>query len=265
MSKYDVITRNIRFSYSSLSSFNTCRFAWKLKYIDRIQPRESNFFAEYGTLVHDTMEQFFSKKLSAFELSQFFKDNYYLKVTTPPPAFSTGIVESYLADAIEFFDNFQLDTDKYDIINVEGRIDGEIEGVLFTGRPDLVLKDKENKDVMLVDYKTAKPFYVTKAGVEQVDHVKMDNYLRQMYIYTYLLKNNEPAFADINKIVLWFTRSNRKYTFDWNEKEEQKAIEWVKKTAQSIWKEESFRADLTNEYFCNNLCDVRMHCPYRAM
>ncbi len=76
MNNFDFITGNIRYSHSSTSTFDNCRYAFKLHYIDALRGK-GNFYGEYGTLVHECLEKFFNGELGAFELSQ-----YYTSTTT---------------------------------------------------------------------------------------------------------------------------------------------------------------------------------------
>lgn len=261
MGQYDFIIDRIRFSYSSLNSFSGCKYGWKVNYIDKASPREPNFFSEYGTLIHDTLEEYFKGNLNFMELSPYFQEQFDKRVVTDPPPYPQGMKQRYYEAGVQFFNEFHIDEDEYDVLQVESRLDGLIRGIRFTGRPDLVLTDKSGVKY-LVDYKTAKPFWTTKAGVERVDEEKIAGYLRQMYLYTYLLEEQEGISVD--KIMIWFTRPSRKYIVDLNKDEQKKALDWVEETVKAIRDEEEFAANTDNEYFCNNLCDIRFICPYLA-
>jgi len=267
MSSFGFIIDNIRFSYSSLTTYFTCPYSFKLTYLDKCE-RIDNFYGQYGTLIHNTMYQYFSDKLDVFELSQYFRDNYDVVVQAYPPLYPAGMEEKYKEAGTEFFDNFSFNKEDFDIILNEEKIDFEFDddelagNIRFVAKPDLVLFKKDTGDFILVDYKTSAPFRTDKrSGKETVDNKKLEGYYKQMYIYTYALRNFK--FTPIDKIVLWFTRPDRKVTEKWKEKEEEKAIKWLKKEVSKIRKDDNFLYNNSNAYFCNNLCSVRESCEFK--
>lgn len=262
MSSFDFILDGIRFSYSSLTTYETCPYSFKLTYFDKCE-RIQNFYGQYGNLIHDTMFQYFSDNLDMFELSGYFIDKYDTVMLAIPPSYPAGMEEKYKEAGLEFFDNFSFDKDLYDIILNEEKLEFEFdEGVMFVAKPDLVLFEKPTEKFLLYDYKTAAPFKIDKRnGKETVDNKKMEGYYKQMYIYTYGLRNYK--FTPIDEIVLWFTRPNRKVTIPWNEHNEDNAIDWLHKTVDKIRKDEKFIANNSSAYFCNQLCSVRDSCEFR--
>lgn len=262
MSSFDFIVDNIRFSYSSLTTYETCPYSFKLTYIDKCE-RMDNFYGQYGNLIHDTLYQYFAGNLDMFELSGYFKDNYTERVSAFPPPYPAGMDEKYRDGGIEFFDNFSFEKENYDILLNEEKIEFDFDdGVQFIGKPDLVLFNKNTGNFILVDYKTSAPFKIDKRnGKETVDQNKLDGYYKQMYIYTYILRNYK--FTPIDKITLWFTRPDRKHTISWNEDDEEAAVEWLHKMVHKIRTDEKFMYNNNNAYFCNQLCSVRESCEFR--
>lgn len=262
MSSYAFIIDNIRFSFSALTTYESCAYSYKLTYIDKCE-RESNFYGQYGNLIHDVMYQYFAGNLDVFELSGYFQDRYPLAVTAFPPAYPVGMEEAYKEAGLVFFDNFSFDKTMYDIIMNEEKLDFDFDdGIQFVAKPDLILFEKESGDFVLYDYKTSAPFKTDKRnGNEIVDKKKLEGYYKQMYIYTYALRNYK--FTPIDKITLWFTRPNRQVTINWNEKDEEKAIQWLEGEVTKIKKDEKFLPNTSNPYFCNNLCSVRKSCEFR--
>ena len=149
-------------------------------------------------------------------------------------------------------------------MGVEDELKFEIAGLEMVGRPDLILKEKDTQETILFDYKTAKPFrYNKKKETYTQDKPKMDGYFRQMYLYCYALKQSKDI--QIDKITLWFTRVNQEVSRNWNEAEEQQAVDWAKDVIERIKVEREFAYDNSNSYFCNFLCGVREDCQYREI
>ena len=262
MSDFDFIIDNIRFSYSSTSTFDTCPYAFKLSYIDYLMPREDNFFAEYGQLVHECMEKYFSGEIDIFELSQYYLSNYDSFVRTPAPPSFTDLGARYREEGLIFFDNFSFPRERYDVILIEDKIDFEYDGIMFVAKPDLVLFDKKKKKNILYDYKTSMPFKVNKqTQKETTDNKKISGYHNQMYIYAYALR--EIRNIPIKEIILWFTRAQKELSIPWNKKDEETAMKRVVGIVNDIKKEISFTPNTSNPYFCNNLCGVRNFCEYK--
>mgnify|MGYP003642879307 FL=1 len=45
-------------SYSELKTWKECPWRHKLMYVDKLQTWEDNPYAEFGTIVHDTIENY---------------------------------------------------------------------------------------------------------------------------------------------------------------------------------------------------------------
>lgn len=261
MSSYDFIIDGIRFSHSSVSTFETCPYSFKMAYIDAL-PRENNFFAEYGTLVHECLEKYFKGELEAFELSAYYSNLYDSVIKTPPPPSYVDLYEKYKNQGMTFFDNFSFDKSNYDVLLTEDKIDFELNGVMVTARPDLVLKNKRTGKSSLFDYKTSVPFKEDKRTGKLIpDTKKINGYYKQMFIYTHAVR--EIKGIPIDSITLWFPRVDSKVEIDWEEEKEKEALDWFLNSVSKIRNEEFFPYNNTNNYFCNNLCGVRKFCEYR--
>lgn len=261
MSKFDFIIDGIVFSYSSVSTYDTCPYSFKLNYIDRL-PGEGNFYSDYGSLTHEVMEQFFKGNLEPYELSGFYLDKFEEFVVNEPPGFHVDAINKYRDSGLEFFDNFSFDRDAYDVIDIETRIDGNIGGTSCTGRPDLVLRRKTDKKVILYDYKTSAPFWKDrKTGEEKRDIKKIEGYHKQMYLYGFMLR--EFKNIKVDEITLWFTRANKEVTIKYDKKKEKQVIDWLQKTIDRIKNDEEFKYNNSETFFCDNICNVREYCEFR--
>lgn len=260
MGDFEFIIESLRFSYSSTSNFGTCKYGFKLTYIEG-KERENNFFAEYGLVVHECMEKFFSGEVESYMLSELYKSVYDRIVKTEPPPFPRGMEENYYNSGLEFFDNFDFPLDNYDVLAVETKLNLEIAGVPFVAKPDLVLREKGTNKTVLFDFKTSMPFRKLKTGLSP-DRKKIEEYYKQMYLYTYALRN--VMFEPIDEITLWFPRANQMVTIPWSLQDENAAIAHISGIVEQIKQEKDFPASPENTYFCANLCSVRKFCIYRT-
>jgi len=155
VSSYDFIVDNIRFSYSSTSTFDNCAYSFKLSYVTP-KERENNFFAEYGTLIHNCFEKFFQGKLDSYELLEYYLKEYDSVIKSK--ALTPSMEDNYKEQGALFFSKFDFDKSKYEVILVEDKIDFEIGNIKAVAKPDLVLKRVSDGKNILFDYKTAIPF-----------------------------------------------------------------------------------------------------------
>jgi len=262
MSIYEFILDNIRFSYSAISTFETCNYAYKLAYIDAM-PREDNFYSDYGTLIHECMEKFFTDELETYELTPYYNKRYSEVVKSSAPYSPPDIAQRYRLAGQDFFDNFSFDKSLYKVLLVEDKIEFNLaDDLMFTARPDLVLHELSTGKFILFDYKTAAPFRVSSiTKKETVDKKKMAGYYKQMFTYTYALRNYRAM--PIDEITLWFTRPNRQITIPWDKEKEEEAVNWLSEVVGKIKMEEKFTPNTSNPYFCNEICSLRRSCEYR--
>lgn len=77
---YKNILDNMVWSFSSVNSYCTCPYAFKLSYIDK-KEKVNNAFAEFGSFVHSLLEKYFKGEIEFFELSQMYESEYDSNVT----------------------------------------------------------------------------------------------------------------------------------------------------------------------------------------
>lgn len=249
---------NMKFSYSSVSSFVTCPYGFYLTYI-QYEERSKNFYSDFGLLMHEVLEKYFKGELEIMELSQYYEEQYPLIVTSPPPPYPAGIADRYYADGLEFFDTFDLDRNDYEIISIEDTIYTEHNDIKLVIKPDLVVKEKSTGDIILIDYKTSNPF--SKDG--KPDKKKMADYHKQMYLYSYFINHNRDY--KINKIRLWFVRINKFDEFNYNEEDAGDVVNWFYNGILNIKLADEFPHCDTekNKFFCQMLCSVSQFCEFK--
>ena len=261
MSTWDFIVDNIRFSFSNITSFETCRGGWKLNYIDK-KEGVSNFFAQYGNLIHTCMEGYFRGEIDAFDLSAYYADNYSTVVKATPPPYLKGMADNYKQQGQEFFDKFSFNIEDYHVLGVEETAYFDLQvgdrELKFITKPDLLLRSKDFNITSLLDFKTANPFKKTAKGLLE-DKRKTENYYKQLYIYSRAIK--ETQGIDIKVMGLWFPRVDKILYRDWVKEEEDEVMVWLREGIENILKEEDFPFNNSNAYFCTNLCGVRHYCP----
>jgi hypothetical protein len=256
---FSFIVSTVRYSYSTLSGYEQCPHSFRLSKIDAV-PQIQNFYGDFGSFVHLCFEKFFKGELEAWELSGFYKDNYSAHVVSDPPQYPKDMAGKYFDQGLLYFDYFGFEKDAYDILFVEETLTFQFEGSEFIIKPDLLLHAKEEpRDIILVDYKTAVPF---KPGPKkELDPKKMAGYKKQLYVYGYSVrtqKNITPTRAE-----LWFPRFDRKAITGYNLNDEKLSTDWMTEVINKIRADQTFAPNISNKYFCSNICSVRNSCVYK--
>ncbi len=254
---YDFIIDNMKFSHSSLTAFHTCKYMFYLTYIMK-EDREQGFFSDFGNLIHEIFQKYFSMELELWDLKKYYEDNYSRVVTTDPPPFPKSMGESYYNAGLDFFGNMSFKRENYEIISIEDSFESKFnDKITLIIKPDLVLRNKKNGNIILLDYKTYKLKHTKK------DDEKLESYKRQMHLYSHFLWKEKSI--EINKIFLWFVRNNEFLEIDMNPMEIQATLDWVENTIRDIKQENVWLANniKDNAFFCSQICGLRSHCEYK--
>lgn len=216
-----------------------------LTYIEK-QRGKSGSFAQFGIFGHHIMELFNKGELSAYELCDYYIENYSKNVTVDfPPNAWVDLGKSYYDAGLEYFASF----DGYDdeIISAEEKIDFVMENeqrkINFTGVVDRISKD--DNGIIISDYKSKKKFKSKKEEKE---------YFRQLYIYCI------PVFEKYGKLpyllkFYFFRDSNKISEKLFDEKEFNNAKQFIFDTIDEIYETEKFEQNY-EEFFCKYICSV---------
>jgi len=257
MSDYDFILNNFPFSYSSVTSWQNCAYGFKLNYIDGVD-KVNNFFSDFGNFCHRILQLYFEGKLDYFELADYYKEHYYENVKEPLPAFLANKTDDYYNKGLEFFESFEFDKSNWETIIIEDKLELKFEDHKYVVKPDLVLKHKETGKYILVDFKTANGY---KNG--KLDKAKMKEYLRQFYLYCDGIYKSKGV--EISEIRVWFITNGTVETVKFDHYQSQDNFEWFITGIEKIKDDSEFKYNNKNEFYCNELCGVRLMCRYKPV
>jgi CRISPR/Cas system-associated exonuclease Cas4 (RecB family) len=251
---YSFITDNLTYSYSSLSSFETCRHMFYLTYIER-KNREQNAFADFGSFIHKICEEYFGGNLEIEDMVEYYEKNYSASVITPFPPFPKGMAENYYNSGLDFFAKFpsyNIRRENYEILGIEDSFNTSFDDISLIIKPDLVLRNKKTQKVTLLDYKSSKK-----------DDKKLVGYKHQLHMYAYFLWQEKQV--EVDNIKVWFIREKEIYDIPNNPFEIQETLEWMKDVRNRISEETGWEPNLKkeNEFFCRNICSTRLECKFR--
>ena len=205
----------------------------------------NNAFAEFGSLCHSVLERYAKEDLELFDLSNIYKSEFANEVVHNfPPNKYVDLHDKYYNAGLEYFENFDGFEDK--VLESEQQYNFKVGKYDFTGFVDLVLEDGEG--LIVCDHKSKSKF---KNKREQAE------YLRQLYLYSIPIKEKYGRYPSKLRFNM-FTQGNEiTVPFDMDALSD--AIDWATTTIERIYKDNDFNINCS-QFFCDNLCGVRMHC-----
>ena len=267
MSCYKEYLDKMTWSYSRLSTYAQCPYCFYLMYIEDPENRgESNFYADNGKLMHEILEKLAKGELSFDDAPGYYIEEFeYIK-----DEYLGEVQESIMDSTFEKCNDYLCEIspgvlEKYDILGVELKISFKIGRKIFIGYIDLLLRDKNNGEIILLDHKSRNRI-MKKDGKTPLKSEEKNfiGYKRQLYLYS---KAVFEKYGEFPKKLVWhhFKNHGELTVIDFDMSEYNDTIEWTKKMFRKIWKDEKFEScDLKNNWFyCNNICDYRKICDYK--
>lgn len=253
---YGFIIDGMRWSFSRLNSYYNCPYEWKCKYID-CEWGDGNFFSDYGSHCHALLEKYAKGEISIFEISQLYEEGFNNEVVhDAPPNKYTDIRQSYFDKGLEYFNNIDLDLENYEILGVEKEVNFQIDGKDFIGYIDLLLRNKEDGKITILDHKSASLKFKKNGDISKTDAAHFLEFKRQLYLYSM------PVIAEYGKVdyLEWnMFKDQKKVKIEWSEDEYNEAIQWAKDTIKLIENDTSWLPS-PDFYYCNYLCSQRNNC-----
>ena len=263
MSEYKEQIDKMRWSYSRLSNFDTCKYGFYLNYIinnDEEYLSEGNFYAETGSFMHEILAMIFSGTMSPDDALQYYIENFDENVFYEVKPSTREKTYELCADYLGSGDFSWIDN--YEVLGVEQEIEFEINGYKFVCYIDLLLRDKKDSGIVVLDHKSA-PYPFKKNGeVKKNSEKSFNHYKKQMYIYCYAIYQK---YGEFPKEITWnhFKDMGKFATIPFKKGEYDDTMKWLEDTIHIIESEESFDPTL-DYFFCKNLCNFRASCEYCA-
>ena len=247
----------MKWSFSRLSLYRTCAYAWFCQYILR-EDKQSNFYSEYGTFVHELLAEFYKGNITRDELLIYYITDFNSKVTSviPSKTFDT-MREKYYESGLKYIETFEPFQFK-EILGIEEEVHFKIDEYDFIGYIDMHgLRDDDEIEIIDNKSKDLKPRSKRKAPTKTDN--ELDIYLIQLYLYCI------PIYDKYGKYPKYLTfncfKSGVVITEPFDIEKFEEAKDWAIRTIKKIEKQENWNPHL-DFYFCNNLCNARSDCEY---
>lgn len=263
VSPYKEALDNTTWSYSRIHSYTTCPAMFRYVYLEK-KPKVENAFAEFGSFCHSILESYEKGELAEYELGDVYQEKYDENVTCDFPVTKWGSMgEKYYSKGLSYFETFEGFPENWELIGAE--IDAEfcISNYNIVGFIDLLVRDKNDGKLIVVDHKS-------KAKFKNKD--EQEEYAIQLYLYSKWVYENYGEYP--KELVFNMFREQEMVVIPFNLEDYKKAIQWVIDTIQNIYNDFDFwdKIKLSCEkkgvnipyknfdFFCNNLCSCRTSC-----
>ena len=182
-------------SWSRVNTFMTSPYEYMLKYVKRTpEDRQDCAYTTLGSLAHDTLDDFYEKKIKYDDMIQQFEDGWItaidisdLKLDRNDEEHDVKLKKKYNEDLTHFFRNHTIY--EYDLL-IEKPIIAKIGNNVFVGYIDAIYKDNDD-NYHILDFKTSS-IYTGKT---------LDEHLGQLTIYAIGLNQ---AGVPLDKIKIGF-------------------------------------------------------------
>lgn len=264
LSEYKDKIDQMRWSYSRLSSFGNCKYEFYLNYIldedtrNKVYSPQGNYYAEVGSFVHEILAKLFEKEITVEEAAMYYVDNYDSVINYKTR--QSTMKKTFEACADYFSESDFNWIDNYEVLGVEMEIVFNIGKYQFVSYIDLLVRDKKDNKIIVIDHKSAQYPLKKDGNVKSNSKKSFESYKKQMYLYSYAV--NE-IYGEYPKEICWnhFKEGGKFVTIPFKKEEYDETIKWFKKTIKQIEKEEDFEPTL-NFFYCTNLCNFRDSCEY---
>ena len=247
---YKPLIEDMTWSYSRVSSFDSCPNAWFLKYIKGKQ-EHGMFYSSFGKLVHNIIERYYRGEIEKDAMLMEFLTRFSNEVVGEKP--DEKIVNGYINGAASYFSEFH--PLPYKMIDVEKSISFTIGDKKFVGIIDYIGLDGD--DICIVDNKSGNLKPRSKRKYPTQKDMELDIKLRQLYIYSEAIKNEYGKYPA--KLCFNCYRTGVLIEEPFIMSEYENAIAWALGEISKIEDEKYFIAD--PDYFrCRWLCGYNTSC-----
>lgn len=262
-----------RYSFSKLSTFHECKMQYYLQYVVKI-PQKENIYSNLGSCIHNILEK--RQELRKYNI----KDDIEAFIDEVETAEMFGIDfpnQKIKDDYIKCITHCLETLKPFDgEVEIEKELNFNIDDINIIGYVDCI-RHLDNGRVDIYDYKTSSLY-----SKKQLEEKAM-----QLILYAIGLEKEGYEVNSISWIFLKYAtiqgvrkEKNIKrseltdnqefkpciYEWEYNEKEKQRAIEWVRSTVKEInnckefneW--ESKKITKYNSFGCQQICSVCGKC-----
>lgn len=237
-------------SFSRLQSFHQCPWGFAQRYLYG-EPQEDNFYAAYGSLMHELHERWYKGTITKDQLIPAFVDGF-----TKLPDTAADRKSQYLLSGLEYLGR-DIYTPEH-IVGVEHRVRFAIDGYRFQGIIDLLYE--EDGKLVVLDHKSHNLYPRSGRRKPTAKDKELDQYLRQLYLYAHAVRKLQ--MGEVGKLVFNCFKTGTLVEEPYSAAGELEAVNWALDTIHQIENTKLFLPE-PDWFYCRNLCDTRGVCEYK--
>mgnify|MGYP002624149310 FL=1 len=248
---YKPLIEDMTWSYTRVSSFETCPHQWFLKYLKRCKSQKM-FYASFGSYIHKLLEQYYKGELPKEKMAETFLAGFQDNVKGYRP--KESVVKNYIQSGVDYLLSFH--PFPYEMVAVEHKMDFDLNGYKFTGIIDYLGRDKDG-ELVVIDNKSRRLKPRSGRKIPTRSDEELDTMLKQLYIYS---AGVEQEFGKLPKKLCFNCFRNGVFI------EEpfcitayESAVKEAKEAIKAIEDETEFEAK-PSFFTCFWLCDVSGDC-----
>lgn len=254
---YKKTLNDMTWSFSRLHTWEQCPYSFYLKYIEQ-RTGESNYYAENGKCMHEVFQAILTDQIPMKECTKLYSKKYDLICEKARQSIMDHTYEACM-DYLSVIDG--IEKNKYEILGVELELLFKLGKYRFIGYADLVVKNKEKQEVILIDHKQASHFLKKDGTPLKSQTEAFDAYKHQMYLYCKGLK--ECFHIHVDKIIWHHFKENGALTvIPFAQRDYEETMEWAASCIERIKKDKCFE-NRPSYLMCFSLCDYRNDCEYQ--
>ena len=246
-------------SYSKLTTFKNCPYEFYLRYIKGTK-KEENFYGVFGSFVHEILEKYEKGELPIYEISQYYMNNFDEYVPDDGDV-DEETRDKYYTQGLDYLDNIDLLFEDYDILGVEKKIQFEVESYPFEGYIDLLLRHKDDGQIIMVDHKSRNLKFKKNGDLSKSSLDAFDSFKKQQYLYSRAVIDE---YGKAPTKLCWNMFRDKKWiSVDFDPAEYEKTLQWASWSVGMIRLEEDWRPN-PQFFYCRHLCGMRgKACEYK--
>ena len=253
---YAPLISGMTWSFSRIKQFESCPYAWYLKYICELTPDREQFFSSYGLFMHSLLEQGFSGKSDRDRLVLRYLLGFNNHVHGLAP--NSKVFANYFIDGLAYLRNMTLPA--FRVLATEQKVRYQIGNIRMLGFIDLLGQDETG--LILLDHKSRSLKERSGRKKPTLGDRELDEYMKQLYLYAAAVKQARGVFP--TQLCFNCFRKNLLIKERFDEQIYHQTEQWLTDMVQKITYTTDFPPNW--EYFkCNYLCDMSGHCEYHEM
>jgi RecB family exonuclease len=231
--------KKMTYSFSRVNTFLTCPYSFYASYIEK-EEQWQNGWGVGGSYSHQVIEDVLSGKIEASEALEYWDKNV---PDLEFPFMKTSYITKYVDKTRDFFRTFSGINNE--ILGIERHFEVDIDGISFQGLIDLETRSDEG-DMVITDWK-----FAAESGFSGK---KLKEKARQLYLYSIPFKEKFGEYP--SSMYFYLCLSKKAIKIDFNEKDLQEAIDWLKDGVAKIEAATEYNKE-PQSFYCRNLCGVQ--------